>query len=714
MIIARNHRRSGFILYLVCALAFCLLILAAGLNRYKTGAVFQLAKTIDQEKMIVSANAGINEMLAGIKEKVNDPTSPVGKAVLDFWKKSERSIAAPTTIWKTSYNVNQLPLANQTAREHSGEASTVTGEACFIVKDSVGPGMPSYIGRIELVARAQAAGYQSEICIREHRDLKIVDLSDPFLDKYALFVKSFAANLNDPTKNLIVNGIVDPDRYSYIYLGNRGYPACKEFPAGSRSEKIPPVLLDLDFIGDRTLLGGFYQPSGFATDDKKFQAASSNQLFWVQKPPLDFAKFAGRYSVNADFHKVPELTQMYQGLIDSCKPAADNQSSVAFPIVKEHQRADGKAENSKVFHSLLKDCFAVWKYHYGYSDYLHVTADAAGSLTSHPPFSGILTYFEHMGNLNPQRLTGGKMPALFGENRDICTYIEGPVYLRFFKLGFIDECSVKFSLLTGGSKIDFPAIPMRYESPAQTFSGKDAGPIDKMTGSLMSHPVELSINNFFFGAQENQAQASNAVGKGKFPGYEVFPVFDPTLTTAAHFYLTAGEFLKHRIKSNDGQSILDLDGISIIAGIDGTSLNLSTVNRFRGKGMLIMFRGNCQIGNLAPLRPSSDSLRLYLMSGRFLITTADKSATIQASLAATTYFKDNAIVQPAQEGGLLANGKDVHIIGNLVVDNLFDLHNCKSLKITHNRSLYFPDYPVRVSIGQVKSFYKLDYQGAEQ
>ncbi len=713
MSITRSRRRSGFILYLVCALAFCLLILAAGLSRFKSGAVFQLARTIDQEKMIVSANAGISEMLARIKEQVNDPTSPAGKAVHDFWKKSARDISTPVTIWKNSYTASQLPMANQTARAHSGDSATVSGEACLLIKEAIGPGLPSYIGQVELVARAEATGYQSQVCIREHRDLKIVDLSDPVLDKYALFVKSFAGNLNDTAKSLIVNGIVDPDRYSYIYLGNRGYPACKEFPAGSRGAGIPPVLLDLDFIADRALLGGFYQPSGFATADRKFQAASSNQLFWVQKPPLDFEKFAGHYSVNTDFNKVPELTEMYQGLIDSCKPAADNQSSVAYPIIKEHQRADGKPENSKVFHSLLKDCFAVWKYHYGYSDYLHVTANATDSFTGQPPFSGILSYFEQMGSQNPQRLTGGRMPAFFGENRNICTYIEGPVYLRFFKLGFIDECAVKFSLLTGSSKIDFPAIPMRYESNAQTFSGKDAGQIDKMTGQLMSHPVELSINNFFFGAQENQDKASNAIGNGKFQGYEVFPVFDPTLTTAAHFYLTAGEFLKNRIKLIEGQSVLDLDGISIVAGIDGKALNLSTVSRFRGKGMIIMFRGNCQIGNLAPLQ-TSHSLRLYLMGGRFMITTPDKAVTIRASLVASTYFKDNAIAEPAQEGSLLAGGKDVHIIGNLVVDNLFDLHNCKYLKITHNPGLYFPDYPVRVSIGQVKSFYELDYQGAEQ
>ncbi|MBU1106042.1 MAG: hypothetical protein KKB51_05180 [Candidatus Riflebacteria bacterium] len=711
----KKSDRKGFILYLVCALALCLMILAASLNRFKAGAVLQLAKTIDQEKMIVVATAAINEMLAGIKENINNPATPAGKCVYDFWKKSIKAVPNQLTLWKSSYAEGQLSIANQMATEYLGPSGSVSGEASLVIRETIGPGMPSYIGLVQLVARVQTEGLQSEVTVKEHRDLKIVDLSDPFLDKYALFVKSFCKSLNDPNVRLIVNGISDPVKYSFIYLGNRAYPACLEFPSGSMGAQTPPVLLDLDFLGDRKLLGGFYQPGGFQAKNKECSQASINKLFWVKKPALNFKPFADKFSVSSDFHRVPELADLYKGLIESCKPAADNQSSVVYPIMKEHNRVGGRLENSKVFHSLLKDCFETWQYHYGYSDYSNVVPVNKDSLTQNNPLSGIMSYFEHIKNLNPQRLAGGKMPALFGENRNICAFIEGPVYLRFFKLAFLDTCSIKFSLFAGmSSNIDFPAIPMRYEAKAFTFSGKSVGQIDKMTDKLMSHPVEhMSINNFFFGSRAN-SEVPTTAGKTKIQGYEVFPIFDPSLTTTSHFYLTTGEFLKSRLKTIDGQKVLDLDGISMIAGTDGESLDLSTITKYRGKGMVIVFRGNCMLGNLAPSSVKENSLKLYLMSGRFIVTTSGQKATIQASLVATKYFQNNAQADPAQEGGFLANGKDVHIIGNLVVDNLLEMSNCKYLKITHDPQLFFPEYPVRVSIGQVKSFFTLDYTGKDK
>lgn len=707
--------KRGFVLYLVCALAICLMVLAASLNRFKTGAVLQLAKTIDQEKMIVVSTAAINEMLAGIKENINDPATPVGKCIYEFWKKSAKVLPGEVTLWKNSFTADQLSIANQMASEYLGRAGTVSGEASLVVRDVIGPGRPSYIGLVQLTAKVQAEGLQSEVIVREHRDLKIIDLSDPFLDKYALFVKSFCQSLNDPNKRLIVNGISDPIKYSFIYLGNRGYPACPEFPSGSCGAQKPPILLDLDFLGDKNLLGGFYQPGGFQAKDKECSQASINKLFWVKKPALSFKPFAHKFSVLTDFHKVSELADLYKGLIDSCRPSASNQSSVAYPIMQEHNRVGGRIERSKVFQSLMKDCFDAWQYHYGYSDYSHVLPANENTFTLQHPLSGIISYFEHIRNLNPQKFAGGKMPALFGEKRDICTFIEGPVYLRFFKLAFLDACSVKFNLFAGmTSNIDFPAIPMRYEAKALTFSGKDAGQIDKMTEKLMSHPVDhMSINNFFFGSQAN-SEIPTTVGTSRIQGYEVFPVFDPSLTTTSYFYLSTGEFLKSRVKTIDGQKMLDLDGISLIAGIDGEALDLSTVNKYRGKGMIIVFRGNCVFGNLAPYSAKEDFLRLYLMNGRFIVTSPDTKVTIQASLVATKYFQNNALADSVQEGGIIANGKSVHIVGNLVVDSLLEMSNCRYLKITHDPRLYFPEFPVRSSIGQVKSFFTLDYKGKDK
>jgi hypothetical protein len=154
---------------------------------------------------------------------------------------------------------------------------------------------------------------------------------------------------------------------------------------------------------------------------------------------------------------------------------------------------------------------------------------------------------------------------------------------------------------------------------------------------------------------------------------------------------------------------LDLDGISLIVGVDGLPLKLNEISEYRGKGMIAMFRGNCTISDLQPV--SASSLRIYLMNGRFLISSPDSDVTIRASLAATTYFPDNSLPSPELEGSLLGEGKNVHIIGNLLIDNLFDLSGIKTLKITHDYDLYFPAYPVRVSIGQTKRYLAFDYRG---
>ena len=89
-------KRRGFILYVVCALAIGLFILIASLNKFKSGAVLQLSKTVTQERMIVVAQAAINESLAAVKGGINDVNSNVGKAVRDFWKSKK---SASSVIW---------------------------------------------------------------------------------------------------------------------------------------------------------------------------------------------------------------------------------------------------------------------------------------------------------------------------------------------------------------------------------------------------------------------------------------------------------------------------------------------------------------------------------------------------------------------------------------------------------------------------------------
>lgn len=52
------------LLFLVCTFALVMMIMIIGLSTHKSGAVLQLNRTIEQERVVLLAQAGVNEMLA--------------------------------------------------------------------------------------------------------------------------------------------------------------------------------------------------------------------------------------------------------------------------------------------------------------------------------------------------------------------------------------------------------------------------------------------------------------------------------------------------------------------------------------------------------------------------------------------------------------------------------------------------------------------------
>ena len=705
--------RRGFVLFVVCTFALVMMVMVIGLSNHKSGAVLQLNRTIDQERVVLLAQAGINEMLAFIKADVNNRNGSIGGRIHNFWQ--TKPGAGTKIVYKADFAPTQLQAANKLIDEYLGKNGEISGQASIVITERVGSARPSYIGHLELIAKARSKDLPSEIRVKERRDIKIVDLADPFIDKYALFVKSYCRSLNDPGKRVIIQGVTpdDPAKYSFAYFGNRSYPSCPEFPQGAKSAQTPPIFFDLDFRDDRRLLGGFYQPGNFQTIDSKYSAASNGNLFFVI-PPFPFAGISSNFSLAGDFHKTPELVTIYKAIVNTSSQYASTEGSMGYLIAKDYQKAGGNPANSEVFRSLVSTLMANWKYQYGYSDYTSVMGQGGKSFTDEHPFSGINEYFKQIKASNPERFYGGKMPILFGEGRDIPVYVEGPVHLRFFKIAFVDQITVKFNL-HGGFSLDvpFPPIPMHFENPAETFAGKKLStPVDKRTDSLMSMPVEhFSINNFFFGAGSTSATSPTAV-KGGIEGHDVFPAFDESLRSVAHFYQTSEQFISDRVKSIDGRKVLDLDGISLIINEANKPLNLSGLDKYRGKGRIILLGGPCHIGNLSPLDAKSDRLSIYLMGGRFHLKCNGATASVYASLAATTCFSDNSSVSPSSEGGIDFEGKSLNLYGNLVVDNLFELRTLPAnghLKITHDPGLYFPDYPVRVSIGQTRSLLAVDY-----
>lgn len=709
---AGGFPRRGFVLFFVCTFALLMTIMIVSLFTQKSGEVLQISRTIEQERMVLFAEAGISEMLAAVKAGVNDRNSSIGSEIFNFWK--SRPAGGAEVVYRADFTSSHLPVSNGLVADYHGGRAEISGHVSIVVIDRIEGARPSYTGYVELIGKAKSRDLP-EIKLKERREIKIVDLSSPFTDKYVLFVKSFCRLLNNPQKRIVLKGIApdDPGRYSFAYLGNRSYPACPEFPQGTKGAAAPPILLDLSFKEDSHLLGPFYKPAPFQAVDPKHAQASNGNLFYVI-PPFDFRTISNSFSKSTDFHNTPEIVSIYNSILNASSRHAGTEGSMGYLIDRDYQKSGGNPGNSEVFTSLVTSLMDHWKYQYGYTDYSCISGDGGKTFISEQPFSGVGQYFRCYMQKNPQRVLGGKMPLLFGENRDIPVFVEGPVYLRFFKVAFLDQAKVTFALHGGNSMdVSFPPVPMHYEDSPKTFAGKPCTPpVDDRTRVLMSAAIDtLSINHLFFGTGSKVVK-SPATVKGNIEGHEVFPAFDESLRTVAHVYQNADEFTQNRIKTIDGRKVLDLDGVSLIVSAGKKPLDLTGVEKYRGKGRIIIHEGNCTLGNLSPLDLKTDFLSMYLMFGNFLVQSSADVVNICASLAATTCFLDNSSPRRSAESGMSFGGKCVNIYGNLLVDNLFELKTLPDggqLTIVHDPGFYFPEYPVRVSIGETKSLLAVEY-----
>ena len=716
-------KRKGFILYVVCALAIGLFILISSLNSFKSGAVLQLSKNVTQERMIVVAQSAINETLAAVKGGINNVGTSVGSAVKDYWTNKK---SAPAIVWSASFAESNLPITKDIAGEYLGSKGNVASEIKLYADEQIKEaGTNSYTGHIVIVGKVSCDGVKDAVSITEVHDVKITDLSYPLLDKYALFVKSYCSNLNDPEKQFIIEGVPGKNKesYSFVYLGNRNYPSCTEYPQGGA--KHPPVLLDLDFEKDKDLLGVFYQENaGFNLKDNELSQLSKGKFFKTYE--RKFSEIQSHFDIKTDFYKTKELEYSYRTLVESCRKNLEQAFALYGPgvynsnvgqIWKDYNNAGGNPQNAEIFWAIVYDVVPTWKYFYGYTDYKHIYPYAEGSIGGTYPFNGLVSYFQNYSTKNKSKTLGGTMPEFFNVDRNRPVYIDGPVYIRFFKIGLLDETTINLKYPTWNYGVDVPVnhVSCVWERPEdKTFSSKYVGDFeDGITERLMSHPVDwISINNFFFGPAEN-IDNKDSIISGGMKGYNVFHHLDSKLRTVSNFYLTADDFKKDRIKNINGESVLDLDGISIIYGKDKAKLDLSDVKKYRGKGMIVSYMGNCVLGDLMPSDQATDYLKIWLMRGRFFVDEIKSSATIFASLISTVGSGDNSSIPVSQEGGFFTKKVPTTIVGNLIIDNLFDMRDKKYLKITHDPKIYNGEYPVRVSVGGPKAEYVLNYKGKD-
>jgi hypothetical protein len=703
LVFNKIKKKRAFILLWVCMLAVAMGALVFALHQLRTGNLHQLSITINQNKLRIVAQSAINEILATIKSKINQSGSLYNKAV-------ENILGSPgnygiqgqaKVVFKNEFTGEELGYSREMGEEYFSPGLQINGEVAFVIVEKVGlPNLPSYLGYIEVCATVKD---KKNVFIkqRERRELKIVNLADPFVDKYALFVKNYCPFLNSPDKRLVINGI-DPNqnngKFSFAYFGNNNYPTCKQYPQGARSNPTPPIRLDLNFEKDRNLLGGLYQANAsLELKNSLLKKASQNNFFWTSSP-VKFNNFSDSFSIKDDYYKIPELADIYLNIIEKAKKFEDVHTSIAYLIMRDYKKAGGNIANSEIFASIVRLAEKHWLYHFGYTDYKTISSNKLNQR----PFSGLISYFDNLQKINPISAVGGEMPILFGKSRNRPVFIEGPVYLRFFKIALIDELETSIKIGNESIKIFLPIIPLGFEFTPQTISGKKLKkPIDRVNKNLMSKPVvHIPINNFFFSRNKIKPSTKTI---GGLEGRDVYPYFASDLKTITHIYPTAYDFIKDMTDRTSDEAMLNLDGNILILGKDNKPLDLTMINTFRGTGRIILAQNDCHLADLKANDPNKDLLYIYLIKGNFQIKGNKPNVLIQASLAALNKNKT---------GQILPNSKSVTIDGNLIVD---DLNSIKvlpvngHLTINHPKNLYSGNSSVRATIGKSKMMLVTEY-----
>jgi hypothetical protein len=715
----RNGRR-GFALPVIVALLLGMILWLVMLGRFQQGAVVQLGRMIEQERLTLAVQAALADMTARLQEELNDPATPAGGLVTAVFADPEL-LAAPDgpLAWSRSlpFRSDRLAAAGRVAERTVGRRVALSGTAHLRLTEKIGRLPPSFIGVVELEARVEGSGIPTTLGY-ERREIRLVDLRDLFLDKYVLFVKNFCVNLNHPRRRLIIEGAVKPEAVSRVYLGNRFYPPCPEFPQGERGTANPPILLDLDAQGDQALIEDFLTPGRFfPVREPQALAVGRGRFFHVRDPYVRFETIRHRFQL-PEFFSIPQVREFYQMVIDKSRPYGAVQNSIAWEIMKDFRQAGGRPEHSQLFKAIVETCTKGWDYHYGYTDYGQLIGPDGQptELMSVSYFSGIASYFEEYKNFNIQRLTGGKMPLLFGADRSRPVLVEGPAFLRFFKVAFFDHFLTDLPAFGQQFTLNIQEVPLSFRRPDRPpdFASREIGTFDDtgLETVLMSRSVdELPINNLFYG--ETALRECPQGGSDRRSGDDIFPLLDVRLRSVARLFRDTGEFLRHAVAPGpDGRRRLHLDGVSVILGRDGKALDLTDIPTYSGQGTIVMLRGNCLLGSLRRADgPTRDFLRISLMQGGFLVRGGGQPVTIEAALIATTLRpgrrEDSMGFDPAHH--------QVTILGQLVVDDLLELVNVdegRPLRIVHDDALFLPTVPPRrASLGTVRIGVQTSYAG---
>lgn len=793
------NKRKGFLLYIILAILLALAILAFALNDFKRGAVTQLARNVDQNRLMLVAKSANAEVLATIRSQVNH--SSQSNIFRKFREPFPDSNGNATPLNQEIHILSgfspekTVDMANDTG--YSIKVESRASLTCY--RAAPYKSVSAYNAYLDVYSKAfRSENPENAIEVYERHDVRLVDLRHT-LDKYALFVKNYSPDLNNSQRRIVIQGIEPADnRISRVYLGNDNYPD------GADPEKKLWLDVCFDEIKD---MPGFKNIFRKNTLSKFLDGSGQPFLFYANQVKMRDHNY---FDLPKDlFHHVPAVKKVYESLVnmaaDSCagqvsaaKVGAElkakcsnampntNNNAAVYRICKDYvdnfktSTYEGRTVNDYSacvnFDTILQTCMDNWVYQYGYLDadkvwevansewpsppiaQNWVTALAYKGLTEKNDYNaGMGSYFygyylqKNSKIYNPERFRVGKMLRLYGQNNNTPVLVEGPVNLRFFKIGYFNNFEEELEFYGGQKhKIQPEPVPILFRRPDlnETFQNKEVNTdftsnsdcfTDKM---LMSQPIDsIPVNallldqsgngpNYYNGDGVAKALNRNDVfsdlfevpaqktASAKIPGRRFGRLID--YKNVSYNYPSPSEFLADRVVAVGGKKTLCVDGIMYIEKGD---MNLSDINYFYGKGLIYLASGNVIFGNFRrhPELAMYDSLRFYLRHGDFILGSNESDITIEASLAALNYKV--GLNDPREQGSLvLGNKKKVHIIGNLIVDYLFTrdasgkgLSSGGSLIIEHDPIIMEPGVsldgnslsPYHVSIGRMKSAFAI-------
>lgn len=832
-------KRKGFILYIVIAILLGLSILAFALNDFKSGAVKQLSKNVDQNRLIQLCKSANVEILAYLRTKANEPNTDPFSAFRQVLNADNNSSNEDYSRQTLSIPIVK-PAVTQRMADESGYSINI--ESTASVTSFSGTGIKSFKAcnaYVDIITKAyRTESPETVIEVHERHDVRVMDFTH-YLDNYVLFVKNYCKDLNNPYNRITIEGIPqlsDSGKISRVYFGTNNYPNTKEYS----KEEDKKIWLDICFDDFKGYIGNTNSviiksirnifPKGSDDwrktlndkDDKprffEKNALSVRAIFNIAESVQSVSD-----SVKQKFKHVDEVKKIYEilvnaaadgclgvrndytdpkvinnrevgeGLKSKCNRAISNMqnntNSAGYRICEDYVspngfRKDGEKNDysgCEYFDYILNDCLKNWAYIWGYLD-----ADAIWNLddgwpkvhsngwnvaTSSTRFWGLtlrkekkgnseLTfppYFEAYQKYNSERIRVGKMLKLYGENFDRPVLVEGPVFLRFFKLAYFNAFTCKLPMFNYSGdneqefelKLDDVPITFTFKDPNQknqetsdfrTFTfGREKNRREYfMDNQPMSNCFDIPINSLLGDGEvsyiDSKTLDTKKINRTLFnpekTDYKLFhyPLQQKSSVSFGRLidykkisfnYPSPKEFLEDRVRIIKNKKVLCLDGITYIQKGD-LNFNKEEIYNFKGSGLIYISEGNVTFGDkFKKYDDQTDKevselpfvARFYLRDGRFIFGGDSNNSEIEAGLTALSYKFITKLGKTNSErdmGFVNFNKKDSVIIrGNLIVDALFTgdssangLARGGKLIIVHDGYLADPDLS---SVSSVKN-----------